>query len=423
MSQSADTPTLSAYRHSSASGPEDGASSREPVCLPVLGWRLPGPIEAACHHLNDQAEAARFATLQALPYYVVNRSSNIIGASDVVLDVVMFKSSGTNLVSPENRGKPVHYLIDPPRNILHSVFGRAGLQGKTSDLFRPSYYVNSLKHFSDLETASHLDSMGGKTKLLNRFQSRSTFVNMASMMVTAIFPDDKDDKEEVEKNAQLLHDDPAGYVGKRVWQAAYFPGWMEHKRQFAGLGKTLSGTFSLFSGFRNVNKTTNKYFFNWAHSATGLITLGAGAQLWFSLDDQLGWSRYGKTMIWRTPFLFNSIGSRFQNNADGKWAYLGAQTSWRVQDVFSYLVGGADKLPDGRIVDKKKIREEALRKAEQKDRSSEPAPPAAGSSWQDRREAEDASLPVITGYPHRRVEKTGLEAERVQEAAAPALSA
>lgn len=340
---------------------------------PFDGYRVPELLEKGYYQIAETAHKARFATLQAVPYYVVNSSSNLIGGLDVAAEVMMLKSNGMDFVAEKNRGKPLNYIFEPPVNIVKTVFGGADVHmpANPGDLLKPSHYYRTIKSFSNLAAASYHDSMGGKIKLVNRWQGRATLASIVGMAIAATLPDEKDTPAEVERNAQLLHDDPLAYVGKRLWQAVYFPDWVEYKREFAGLGKMLAGGITVLSGFRNVDTVHNVYFPNRAHAFNGIVTALAGAQLLFGLDDQHAWSNFGKTMMCRTVLLPWSIKNRFDHNDGRAMYYVGAQGLFRVQDATAYLIGGAEKTPEGDIINKQAIRENAWRKAQEEAQAQE----------------------------------------------------
>lgn len=348
--------------------------------------------------LRARMKGYRHSAISTLPAPLVNNASNTIAVTQLAAEMAMFKANGTNFMAPRVAGEATklhHYVTRPPMNIWRAVANNAGFNMKLGDLVRPAFYKDIAKSFVNLDHATKLDAPHGE-RLMNRWQARSSFMGVTTMAITAVVPDTKDDLEEVEKNAIQLKTNPVMYGVKRVGQAIWFPvevvkytgqaigskfgmaapladGAGVHKRQFAGLGLFLTGTFSFLSGFRNVgmvNKAlgetaahNTKYVKNVAHSCGGAITATAGAALLMALDNDQGWSRYGMMQWARMIFLPNSIGNRYKKaDPRANW-YLGAQVGLQSANTVSYLIGGAEKMPDGTIVDHEAIREEAKLKA------------------------------------------------------------
>lgn len=344
--------------------PPDDSKGLQPrvIHLPFTRIPMPGFLANIFFGIGDFGQRQRNYVLNNAPDFVINYSSNLIGATQLVGEMLAFKSNGSDLVNPENRGKPLHYLIDPPRNIYNALSAKASFELQPKDLLRPSFYVDTFNSYRDLEKASAFDR-ALSPKLINRWQARSGFCGIMSMAVTTLLPNAKDDPDETQRLSDMFHDHPFQYVGTRLGHALWMPGWGEHKTQFAGLGMTATGVCSFLSGFRNVSAKAgmpDKYFFNRAHAIGGLITAAAGAQLWLGVDSQQSWQNYGTTQFLRLAFLPKSIINRYKHSERGRHYYLGASTVFQSKNVVAYLIGGAERDADGNVVDKVALRREML---------------------------------------------------------------
>jgi hypothetical protein len=343
----------------------------------IFGISMPSPISDITYNVGDAMGVFRYNAIKALPGFVVNNSSNTIGVVQLCAEMLMFKAGGFDLVDAKNKGKPLHYLIDPPKNVYGAVFKRAGFNGKFSDMFKWSTIKDSVIDFGNLEKAAKIDSHGGTTKLVNRWSARSGFSGIMAMTIATALPQDKETPQEVEQMSQMAQHNPVGYVAHRMGQAVWFPvdtvrrvavkithpsedaGIGAGKRQFAGLGMMSAGICSFLSGFRQVSGKVvgnQTYMHNPWQMAGGLITLVAGSQLMLGVDNQQGWTSYGGTQLLRLFTLGPSITNRFKPDAMGRieqgasW-YLAAQAGLQGKNVVAVTIGGAEKLPDGTIVD------------------------------------------------------------------------
>jgi len=371
------------------------SNARPPVQW--LGMTFPPPLSNLVRTLGDFGTRVRKKTVTNLPNTVVNNSSNAIAMIQLSGEAMMLKANGTNFVPEQYRGWSHwwRYIVEPPKSVFNSVKG-AKSDFKLADLAKPGYLKMAAKSFVDLDTATKLDSAGGKL-LINRWQARSTFAGLVGMAFAAMLPDAKETPEDLEKRTALRHNHPLGYMGQTLGEALWFPvGTVielgskavtfghaqsnqelgKYKRQFTGLCLTIAGVCSFLSGFRNVgqrdiavgkNVASNlKYVFNKAHSIGGAITGLAGSFLLFSISSDQGWERFGGIQWFRMLFLPNSIGSRFANHDPKAWFYVAGQGGMQAANTASFLIGGAEKLPDGTIVDHKAEREEAKRKVLEK---------------------------------------------------------
>lgn len=360
-------------------------SSFDPVYWPYTKLEVPSILGEFAYDVRALHRVARPFVIRSLPDVVVNNSSNFIGAQQLVAELLMFKSSGLNLISEQNRGKYFLYPWEAAKNIVGGVFKKSAYQGNLGDLTKFSTYKEMFGHFNDLEAATLADSKLGAIKISNRWSARSGFSGICAMTVAALLPDDKDSPEEVEKMTDMALNKPLSYIGLRLGQALTPWSWWDHKRQFSGLAMTTTGLFSVLSGFRQVEgdfsavskldparalsvgnyRISQRYVRNGWQMAGGAITAIAGLQLLLELDGEKAWTNFGNTQLLRLTTLPGSIGTRFANNEQGAKWYLGAQAVLQTKNVTASLIGGAEKLPDGTIRDKQQVRQEALKKAKE----------------------------------------------------------
>jgi len=360
------------------------ADRSEPAKL--FGVSFPEGISNFFYDLSDFGSRARFHTLKVLPGFIVNHSSNAIGMTQLVGEALYFKSSGVGkFVKDEHRGTWKAFVY-PPINVVEGVFKKSAFKIDYKQLLNPKHVLGEIRKFGDLEQATKVD-FARDGKLSNRWSARSGFAGMTAMAIAAAFPDEKDDPEVTEKVALMATNKPITYVGYRLGRGLLFPVTavtglvkkifepnVDHhigdgKREFSGIGMTLTGIFSVLAGFRQPRQLGNvmKYDFNKWQSLGGMITTFAGAQLLLSIDNQQGWTNYGKTQFLRLITLPPSIKERYPNKMG--WGdpnahfYLAAQGVFQSKNVVASLIGGAQKLPDGTIIDQKKVRAEAKDKA------------------------------------------------------------
>lgn len=345
------------HRHEAS----DADASPAPVRhIPFTSLPLPSAFSQRIDRAQHAMQQQRQKTLESTPAFIVNNSTNIIGGMDILAEMMVFKATGSNLVSPQNRGKPLHYLIDPPRNLYRSVAARASFDVSAKDLLDPKFYKQSIAEFTDLEKASARELRRGR--LINRWQARAMFCSLMGMTVSAIVPVKRDDPNETFRMGQLWQDRPMGYVGTRFRQALWPPGWGDHKTQFAGLAKTVTGVFSFLSSYRNVAEGKH-YFHNPAHGMSSVITTAGGLQLMMGIDKEQSWQNYGATSWLRLGFLPFSIYKRFYERDRRAVWYAGSVAMFQLENTFAYFVGGAEKDAYGNIVDKKSLREQATKAA------------------------------------------------------------
>jgi hypothetical protein len=72
---------------------------------------------------------------------------------------------------------------------------------------------------------------------------------------------------------------------------------------------------------------------------------------------------YGAVSWSRLPLMPFSIHKRFYERDKRAMWYLGSVGMFQAENTLAYLLGGAEKLPDGTVVDKKSVRDIATGRA------------------------------------------------------------
>lgn len=348
----------------SAAAPEQ-ARNRAPVTW--LGFTLPGPVSDGVHYFRESVISIRRRVNDALPAAIVNRGSNIAAGIHTVAEVFMFKANGTELMKGGNRSNPLHYVWYPLKNIYRSVSGDAKLMVSGRDLLRPAHYLESFKNHIDLKKATAIDIMHGP--LINRWQARATLIGMTAWGLNLVLPDRKDTPEETERMSIMLATRPLAYMGERIKEAFWIPGWVDHKRQMTGLGILVAGVCSFLGGWRNVSRPKGgpqHYYFNWQYCATGLVSMAASIPMFLGIDNDKGYSQSGAIHLLRTLFLPGSIYKKFtKSERQGAYYYAAGHVGFQLDNATQMLIGGAEKRPDGSIVDHQEMREAAKTKAQE----------------------------------------------------------
>lgn len=364
---------------------QDAAAAPVPVYYPYTTTPVPEFIAQPVRGIGVHVERMRNSAIHALPSFVVNNSSNFIGSMQLVAEALYYKSGGYDLIPKEKRGNPISWIVEPPKSIWKGVTTASKSNVKLSDMVKPSFWQGAWKELNDVERATQLDGhfVNGMntSKLRNKWSARAGMSGIAAMTIATVLPDEKYDPEQDANMRKMASDNTAGYVGLRMYQAVNPLEWMNHKRQFSGLGMMGAGAFSFFSGFRQVNGTFGKeaqaYMRNPWHMAGGLITVMGGLQLMLGVDNQEAWRNFGATQMLRLASLPNSIHHRFKYQEQGGSWYLASTGVFQTKNIFAALVGGAEKTPDGEIIDFKKKREAENQQHPQKTVADEPPSIAA----------------------------------------------
>lgn len=340
---------------------------------------LEDPLVREYMRIRHEFEDYRQMALRNFAPWIVNHSSNIIGATQVTSEMAMIRASGTKS------------LQDVKRALLKDTKFSGEIEG--------------IKTFLDLEKATALDKKIHGTRLINRWQARSTLLGLTTMGLTTLLPDDKDSQEDIDSAVRLQHESKLKYALNCLGKAVNPFQWKDNKRHLSGLGLTLAGVCSFLSGFRNVGSLVKNgeqmYVLNRAHSIGGSITTLAGLQLLFALDNQRGWAQYGGTMWARMLFLPKSIMNRYQKNDPHANWYSGGQFGLQTANTMAFMIGGAQKRADGSVIDQNAMIREAkekahLAKAEQ--------PPSKHGFW--REEVAETPQPRIQKSERSAVEHT-----------------
>lgn len=371
-----------------------GAKPEERREFPFIHVPYPKPLDDFLNRIEARLQKARVDSITTLPSFVVNNSSNFIGATQLIGEVLYYKSNNLPLYKEgwkaTNKLGPLGYVVHPIQNMYGQTF--SGIWHSIVDtkgkVLLPAAWWKGIKNLPDLKGAAYRDSNGFTKKLSNTFGARAGLSGASAMVVALLLPDHNETQEEIDHYTQMQQQSPVRYYGTRIYQAVNPLEWGKHKRQFSGLGMTSAGVFSFLSGWRQPTFTNNaikvdgrsvfsdnmakaatqqqKYTRNFPHMIGGLITAFAGLQLMMSVDSQSAWTNYGKTQFLRLTILPFSIANRFANKTIGALHYLGAQTMFQTKNLVAAVIGGAEKKPDGTIVDYKAMREEAKQKVKAK---------------------------------------------------------
>lgn len=388
---------------------------------------------------SDWIKRSRRASIEATPAFIVNNSSNVLGASHVATEMLMFKSGlkGSKLI--DNPSNPINWVVEPAKKIGADIFKNSKTRDfSVGEIFHGNPVQNVKRFLFDTHAASvrevesqikankELMSLGKeatKISLGNPWQTRTTGTGLLVWSLSTVLPEHKESDDEIERMAKLRTLNPVGYVGERLKQAVWFPQWPSHKREMLGLGYLGIGTFSMLGAWRNrgeLNPAIAKdmeligkglkqgYKFNLAYFATGAISFIGGLPLLFALDERAAYSSYGSMVVARVPLLPASIGSKIAKKEEGWLYYLIGKVTFQIEDMAFSLIGGATKRvrPDGsiEIVDhdelkKKSIAEAKEEKAEAKENHKEHIASPAMTRDHQGLEGDNSAAPstLVTG--------------------------
>lgn len=363
-------------------------TAREPVRHPEgtaeadddLGKRW-GVVGRVFDAVNDTMANWRKHTLRVLPRFMVNNSSNILGAAHVGTEMMMFKASNANGQLVQDPSNPVNWIVQPITTVFSDTFKRSKSEKiELKELFSGNPIKNIYRRITDVESATERvrnnATNAGKAlseiKLSNPWQTRSTLAGLIVWSLSALIPEKKASDEEIERMTIKRHVHPVSYVVERLKQAVWFPEWSGHKRQMIGLGMMVSGVCSSIGAWRGREKTLEgiqSYKFNGGYLATSIITFISSLPLLFATDERKGYGWFGGIMLGRIPFLFKSIGEKSRMKEPGRGWYTASMASFQAENFAQALIGGAEKRlgPDGKeyIVDHSKIHENARKRAQE----------------------------------------------------------
>lgn len=343
----------------------------------------------------------RRRSIEATPAFFVNNSSNVLGASHVATEMLMFKSGMKGAKLIDNPSNPINWVKEPVQKIAADVVTNSKsrdysllqlLRGNPIKNFRHfvmDTHEASLREVSrQIETNRELVAAGKAPKKLslgNPWQTRTTFTGLVIWSLSALIPERKESDEEIERMAKMRTLHPVQYIGERLKQAVWFPEWNMHKREMLGLGYLGIGIFSGLGSWRNrrdfskgmlakdaelvAKGLTNSYTFNAAYFATAVVSFLGGLPLLFALDERKAYSTYGSMVFLRVPLLPASIGDKWRKKEPGWVSYMIGKVTFQVEDFLFSLIGGATKKvkPDGtvKIVDHEQLKKEAIAEAKE----------------------------------------------------------
>lgn len=417
-----------------------------PQPVKLFGIPLPEPIADVSRSISRGMGNARLATVKALPAFIVNNSSNILGAAHVATEVAMFKASlreGSLIQNPQN---PINWVYEPIKTVFSGVAeGAKPKDLNLKELFRGNPVKNVKERLLNMDSATEREyarqmaegTAQNKVNLSNRWQTRSTFMGLVIWSLSALIPEKKEAPEEIERMAIMRINHPAQYVGERLKQAVWAPDWGHHKRQMLGLGYVLIGAFSTMGAWRGVTKHASgmkNYSFNQGYFMTSVLSLTSSLPLLFALDEKSGYSNFGNIMLGRLAFLPKSIKTKYANNDPGASWYTFSTLSFQAENMMQSLFGGAQKvsrtLPDGTVVeeiishkdtiDKAKVEAHEIKRHHKQEKQEEKEKQKAAQLVSEKHDAPDAPVTQVTSrrnVEHAMPERVIAAQQQMQEAA------
>jgi hypothetical protein len=361
---------------------EVATTAQKPEKEKDSAWRVPpndggiaGFFKRELHLLRRDVHDARQTAIYWTPRHIVNNSSNGFGFAHVLTEMAMFKASSKDPRLIRNREHWYHYITEPFKTVYVETFKNTQTkEGVNFEFFKGNPLKNVWTYVTDMEKAtereiSRLENKGAKIGFPNRFQTLSTLAGLVTWSLSALIPEKKDDDAEIERMEIKKKDRPFSYVAERLKQTVWFPDWAYNKRQMIGLGMATSGVFSTIGAWRGRETCqytkAARYAFNRGYLMTSLLTLASSIPLIFASDERRAFGSFGTIMMGRIPFLFDSIGRKYKMSEPGRHWYLGSSFSFQAENLGQALIGGAEKLPDGTIVDHEEARRNAAKKYEE----------------------------------------------------------
>lgn len=340
---------------------------------------LNDPLIVEYTRFKHEIDEWRRNTVNFLPSFFINNSSNALGAMHIAGEVLMLKSTNIQYMTTEPNGRQWHhYLTEPPKSVFDAVFGKSVFKRTEPTLLK------EVQSFFDVDKASKKDweeavaAVKDKKKpdgtllkpnLVNRWQTRATGLGILGWGLSAVLPENKEDPEEIERMTRMSKEDPLGYVGARLWQAVDFTHWSDNKAQMTGGSVLIGGMCSTLGAWRGIAKegAIQSYYPNRAYAFQGCLTILAGAAALLGVTKEDSYRNFGTVMMGKIPLLPANIAKRFTIKETGRidenrWYYVGAHSFYQTQNMTSFLIGGVQKAEDGTILDQKAIREEAKHK-------------------------------------------------------------
>lgn len=361
--------------------PDAGAQKPEELePVKLFGLPLPGPVSDKVRDIENMGRGWRKATITFMPAIIVNYSSNILGALHVWTEGIMFKASLPGSILVKDAKNPVDYLVQAVKKVyggaIEGVFNRPK-NAPTVNILEGNPAKNVWDFITDTKAATQREIITQqahptKVSLGNPWQTRSTLSGLIGWTMAMIVPEGKESDDELMRMEIMRRTNPVGYIGTRIGQAFNPMEWTTHKREMTGVWQMAAGVFSMLGAWRNRTKpnamemTHGKlpnYIFNPAYFGTGVCSLAAGSALTFAPDDSAAAVGYGNSVTFMSVFLPFSLGDKFRNKEPGVWWYFGGKVSFQLKAWAQELFGGAEKKPDGTIVDHDAIRREAFKRA------------------------------------------------------------
>lgn len=329
---------------------------------------------------GDFSGNLRHHAVRATPAIIVNNSSNLLGAAHVYTEILMTKSSikGKDPKLVHGAKNPIEWTYKAIIKIYKDSFESAFQnRGKGIDVFEGGKPLQNIwKFITDTEAATEREWQTqlaknpsltkDKMQIGNNWQTRSTLAGLTVWGLSTIIPDKKESEEEMQRMTIMQKTNPLGYVGERLKQAVWIPDWPNHKRQMIGLGIFVSGVCSILGAWRNRDQSAliPTYKFRGDAFATAIFTFASAFPLLFANNDQRGFAGFGTLMMGRLPFLPGNIAGKLKQGDGGKW-YAGASVAFQAENLAQALIGGAEKKPDGTIIDHADARKQAYEKVKE----------------------------------------------------------
>lgn len=179
-------------------------------------------------------------------------------------------------------------------------------------------------------------------KFANRFRMAAASTSAAVTLAGILFNAEPQNKDEKQTMARLYEQAPWGYASIRTGQM--FAPWI-HFRQTLGLAMMAIGGLSMCAGLTQKGPVTHK---RWGEFFGAGITSASGAALAYSVDDEIGWQRFGTWMPLRLPFSVWGSYEAWTKNHD-PW-YATSVATFSGMNTLSYLIGGVKKDEYGHLI-------------------------------------------------------------------------
>lgn len=362
---------------------------------------LPGFARNMWDGAGERVNRMRHRAIEVTPAPLVNNSSNALAVMHMGTEMLMFKSGmkGANLIDhPEN---PINWVKEPFQKIKADIVTNSKSRDFTVKQLFSGNPIKNFRHYvmdthdaslreieRQVESNRALVAAGKAPKKLslgNPWQTRTTFTGLIIWTISAVLPERKESDEEIERMAKMRTLHPIQYVGERLKQAVWVPGWMTHKREMLGLGYLTIGVLSGLGSWRNrrdfskgmlakdaelvAKGLKDSYAFNGAYFFTAVVSFIAGLPLLFALDERKAYSTYGSLSVLRIPLLPSSLYSKYAKGEPGWQSYTLGKLTFQIEDFLFSLVGGATKRKksDGtyEIIDHEQLKKDAIAEAKE----------------------------------------------------------